>query len=101
MVSLTPYSISYLKYRDWKSLESSLSFQNFASEYTNILEICKQGVLIPLISEIQNLELMKRMKHDVADINGITINHYIQAGPSGCEHFHLLLNTLINNDRCY
>ena len=37
------------------------------------------------------------MKPDVVDINGITINHFIQAGPSGCEHFRLLLNTLIND----
>ena len=90
-------SISHLKYRDWKSLDSSTSFQNFASEYSSILELCKHGATIPLISENQNLKLMGRMKPDVNDVNGITIDHFNNAGLIGCEHFRLLLNTLIND----
>ena len=40
---------------------------------------------------------MQRMKPTVNDVNGITINHYIHAGPAGIKHFHLLLSCLLND----
>ena len=40
---------------------------------------------------------MQRMKPDICDFHGLTLNHFIFAGPAGWKHFHLLLNSLIKN----
>ena len=37
------------------------------------------------------------MKQTVNDVFGITVNHYAYAGPSGWEHFNLLLNILLSD----
>lgn len=90
-------SISHLKFRDQAALNSSTTFKNFSADFTNILEICKHGSPIPPISEMDCFKLMQRMKPTVNDVNGITINHYIHAGPAGIKHFHLLLSCLLND----
>ena len=36
------------------------------------------------------MKLMNRLKPEVNDVNGITINHYNNAGLAGCEHFRLI-----------
>ena len=88
-------SISNLKYRDLRSLDSSSSFSNYSSEYSSILEVCKDGPPIPNVSETECVRIMQRMKPDVNDVYGITLNHYNNAGLAGVRHFCLLLNTLI------
>ena len=40
---------------------------------------------------------MQKMKPNVTDIYGVTVNHYNYAGPAGWNHFHLLLNCLISD----
>ena len=74
-----------------------MCFSDFACEYSNILEICKHGPKIPPISESDAFKLMERMKKNVSDVHGVTINHYFLAGPAGWKHFYLLLNTLLSD----
>ena len=90
-------SISTLKTRDHSALENSASFQEFSSDYQNILEISKRGDKIPSLSEKDSLDILMNMKPDVNDFFGLTPNHYIYAGCPGWFHFHLQLNLLINN----
>ena len=40
---------------------------------------------------------MQKMKKDVTDIYGITVNHFNYAGPAGWKHFNLLLNSLLED----
>ena len=90
-------SISTLKSRDCSSLESSETFNDFSSDYENILKICENGAAIPPISENEAFDLLMKMKADVSDYFGVTPNHYSYAGPAGWKHFHLLLSFLIDN----
>ena len=90
-------SISQLKSRDFVSLSSDPKFQEFSSDYLNILEICKHGSPIPPISEPDSFNLMKKMKGSVNDVYGVTVDHFVYAGPAGWKHFHLLLNNLLTD----
>jgi hypothetical protein len=90
-------SISQLKSRDSESLSASPTFSNFSALFSNILEVCKHGPLIPPISESESFRLIQRMKQTVNDVFGITVNHYAYAGPSGWKHFNLLLNILLSD----
>ena len=69
-------SISHLKTRDLTSLESSTDFFEFSNDYQNILELCKQNLTIPTISENQAFELLHRMKSSVTNLYRISVNHY-------------------------
>ena len=55
-------SISQLKSRDSESLSASPTFSNFSALFSNILEVCKHGPLIPPISESESFRLIQRMK---------------------------------------
>ena len=90
-------SISGLKTRDANHLDSCATFQEFSQDFQNILEVCRHGAPIPSISEKKCLELLQKMKPDVTDIYGVTVNHYNYAGPPGWNHFHLMLNCLISD----
>ena len=88
-------SISPLKSRYNGSLKSDIKFNEFSADYLNILEVCKHGSPIPPISETESFKLIQKMKKDVTDIYGVTVNHYNYAGPAGWKHFNLLLNSLL------
>ena len=90
-------SISQLKSRDVDTLKADQKFTEFTSDYLNILEICRHGSPIPPISERESFELMQKMKPDVNDVYGVTVNHFNYAGPAGWKHFHLLLSFLISD----
>ena len=90
-------SISTLKTRDSSHLVLCPTFHDFSKDCGNILEICKRGDPIPPISERRSFEILQKMKPDVTDIYGITVNHYNYAGPAGWKHFYLLLKCLISN----
>ena len=90
-------SISSLKSVDQRELSDSEHFQEFSVDYQNIIELCKEGSAIPTLSEKQSFDLLQRMKPGVSDFHGLTINHFIFAGPPGWRHFNLLLNSLISN----
>ena len=90
-------SISTLKSVDKTELDESEYFQEFSLDYQNIIEICNDGPTIPVMSELKSFELLQRMKPSVHDLQGLTVNHFLYAGPTGWKHFHLLLINLINN----
>ena len=90
-------SISQLKSRDSVSLSNDAKFKDFSADYDNILEVCKHGPPIPPISETESFKLLQKMKKDVSDVYGITVNHYNYAGPAGWKHFNLLLNSLLED----
>ena len=90
-------SISNLKTVDQLELNECDSFHEFSLDYQNIMEISKDGPAIPTLTEKQSFELIQRMKPDVSDFHGLTLNHFIFAGPAGWRHFNLLLNSLISN----
>ena len=90
-------SISQLKSRDSDSLAASKYFDDFSRDYENILEVCKHGKTIPAISEEDSFELLQSMKPSVNDLYGVTVNHYKFAGPAGWKHFHILINSLLND----
>ena len=90
-------SISQLKSRDSESLRGDSKFTELSSDYLNILEVCKHGSPIPPISERDSFKLMQKMKPDVNDVYGVTVNHFNYAGQAGWKHFYLLLNSLISD----
>ena len=90
-------SISQLKTRDSESLKDDIKFNEFSADYQNILEVCKNGSPIPPISETDSFKLIQKMKKDVTDVYGVTVNHYNYAGPAGWKHFNLLLNSLLED----
>ena len=90
-------SISKLKTKDSISLAKSEYFSDFKNDFDNIIDICRNGDKIPEISEIDSLSLLQKLKPAVSDLYGMTPNHYLYAGPPGWKHFHLLLNSLIND----
>ena len=91
------HSISKLKSRDEAELNNSEQFQEFSSDYHNILELCKHGKRIPPITESMSFKLLQKMKPNVNDFFGITPNHYNYAGPAGWKHFHFLLSSLLQD----
>ena len=62
-----------------------------------IIKVCKHGSPIPPISETDSFKLIQKMKKDVSDTFGISVNHYNYAGPAGWKHFNLLLNSLLKD----
>ena len=90
-------SISSLKTRDKQALARSKYFSGFSYDYLNIPEVCKHGAAIPPISQSDSFDLLQKMKPEVKDLFGITVNHYNHAGLAGWLHFHLLLNNLISD----
>ena len=90
-------SISSLKSVDRQELDESEYYHEFSLDYQNIMKICNEGPTIPALTEKQSFNLMQRMKPDICDFHGLTLNHFIFAGPAGWKHFHLLLNSLIKN----
>ena len=90
-------SISQLKSRDDASLDNDAKFNEFSADYHNIIEVCKHGSPIPPISETDSFKLIQKMKKDVSDVFGISVNHYNYAGPAGWKHFNLLLNSLLED----
>ena len=90
-------SISTLKTRDTAALSASEQYSEFSWDYLNILEVCRNGPPIPIITEAESFALLQRLKPHVNDVYGITADHYNYAGPAGWKHFHLLLTTLLND----
>lgn len=90
-------SISKLKSSDTHRTDNCEIFAGFSSDYRNILEICKHGAAIPAITYSDAFKLLMRMKPDVNDYFGLTPNHFVNAGPTGWKHFHLLLTLLVQS----
>ena len=84
----------------FKLKNNSSSFHHlptFLEDYANIIDLCKAAPELEPISDVEALNILKRMKPDVLDSYNITPNHYLYAGPSGWKHFRLLLNALLSD----
>ena len=89
-------SISKLKSRD-NLVQASSTIINYAEDYSNILDLCKNKSNLPKISLAKSTEILKSMKHSVIDIFSVTPAHFIHAGDEGLKHFNYLLNSIIEN----
>ena len=87
-------SILQLKLKNNSSRSHHLS--TFLEDYANIIDLCKAAPELEPISDVEALNILKRMMPDVLDSYNITPNHYLYAGPSGWKHFRLLLNALLS-----
>ena len=90
-------SVHQLKTRNNDVLETSPHFLNISSDYHNIIKLSKDSKDIEPITEMQSLQILESVKSDVFDIHGITPNHYLYAGPTGCKHFFLLMNAFLQD----
>ena len=90
-------SIRDLKTRNSTVLNDSEIYSSFNEDYKNIIEISKHGTKIPNITEKEAFKLLHKMKPNVIDLYGVTINHYKYGGPAGWYHFYILLNFLIDD----
>ena len=73
------------------------SIPDFIEDYRNVLDICLSGKRIPPISKEKSLEILRGFRKNVNDFYSITSLHYLNAGTAGHDHFHDLLNAVINN----
>ena len=89
-------SLSSLKAPDMSPLYSSPHFQETLLDFENVLKIAREGSRIPAISPKQSTELVLSLKANVNDFYSITALHFINAGFEGLEHFHFLLNIIID-----
>ena len=89
-------SLSSLKAPDMSSLYSSPFYQETLLDYENVLKIARDGAKIPAISPRDSTDLLYSLKSEVNDFFSITPSHFINAGFEGLEHFHFLLNTIID-----
>ena len=61
------------------------------------MKICQNNQNIPKIDLEAAAHILKRMKKHVIDIDGITTQHYINAGWEGLLHFASQLNCIISD----
>ena len=87
-------SISQLK---TKSESTATAFDRFKEDQRHIVEICKAGTRIPLMSLAQAEDLLKKIRPGVSDFFSITAAHFINGGTATIRHFQFLVNTIIKN----
>ena len=90
-------SIKSLKSRDHSSLDSCPSFQDFVTEHKHILEICKLGKKIPLLSFKKAQELLRSIRSSVTDFYSISALHFLNGGDPAIHHFQLLINAVLSD----
>ena len=90
-------SISSLKSRDVSSLESCPTFQEFVTDHNHILEICKLGKKIPLLSYDKAEELLRAIRPSVTDFYSISALHYLNGRSPAINHFKLILNAVLSD----
>ena len=74
---------------------ASPSFDRFCEDYHHIVEICKDGQKIPLLTEETAEKLLRRIKPGVSDFYSVTAAHYLHGGRVGIRHFLFLINMII------
>ena len=79
---------------------TATSFERFAEDHRNIIQILKAGTKVPKITENQAEALLKRVRRAVSDIFSITAAHYINGGSLAIRHFQFLLNTILKTIEC-
>ena len=88
-------SLSSLKHPDLSSVYNSPHFQRTLMDYQNVLKIAREGLRVPPISATHSTQILHRLKADVNDFFSITASHFINGGFETLEHFHFLLNIII------
>ena len=78
-------------------MSSSSSFSSALEVYKNVLKISENGDRVPLVSEKKAKEILKSIRPSVNDYYSITASHYLYSGQSGFEHFHFLLNSILQD----
>ena len=76
---------------------SDPSIPCFDEEYKQILDICKSGKRIPNLTREKSSKILRSIRKNVNDFYSITASHYLNAGVAGEDHFHFLLNAVIDN----
>ena len=61
------------------------------------MKICAIKSKLPPITKLKAHEILHKIKPLVSDLYNITAEHFLNAGPLGLEHFHLVLNALIDD----
>ena len=89
-------SIRRLKTSNKTTNEDEDSLPSSYEDYKNILDLCKSGNKIPPIDKEKSLKILKNIRKNVNDYYSITALHYLNAGASGHDHFHFLLNAVIS-----
>ena len=69
----------------------------FKFDHKHIIEICKSGEKIPLLSLPEAEKLLHSLKPSVCDHWSISALHYINGGPIALKHFQLIINLAIEN----
>ena len=92
-------ALGNLKTRDHEKLDAAPNFNDFVKDYENIIHLAECGLPIKPITEEESLNLLLKMKPNVTDLYNITPSHYLNAGPVGCNHFHLLLSALLDDNK--
>ena len=88
-------SIKALKTKDTSLLECP-TYNHFLDLHHHILDICRAGEKIPLLSFSTANDLLKSVKPSVTDFFSISALHYINGGDDGVLHFQLLLNAILS-----
>ena len=90
-------SISDLKSREPFEDKRSWVENDTMEDFLNILDICQTKKDLPNISLAESTKILHKLKATVNDIYNITTLHFINAGDEGVEHFHFLLNGVIDD----
>ena len=90
-------SISFLKTKAHCDLPNSETYNESVQKYEWIMELCKNGQKMPKMTLETSEKILKGIKPSVNDLYSMTGYHYLYAGHSGLQHFHLLLNALIED----
>ena len=76
-------SMSSLKSCDKQALLNDPQLADHFSNYDHIMKICENNPNIPPVGLDTAAEILGRLKKHVTDINGITVQHYTNAGHEG------------------
>ena len=88
-------SISDLKSRKPFKDKGNYVENDIMEDFLNILDICQYKKDLPNISLVDSSKILHQST--VNDIYSITTLHFINAGVEGVEHFHFLLNCIIDD----
>ena len=76
---------------------SNPTFQSSSELYNHVLHLSRNGSPIPEISLLDVEKQLSEIKSTVSDFYSISSRHFLEAGPTGLNHLHSLLNLLIKN----
>ena len=89
-------SMSSLKSCDKQALLDDPSLSEHFSNYDHIMKVCQKNSNIPEANIHTAAKILQRLKKHVTDINGVTVQHYMNAGHEGLAHFVTQLNCIIS-----